>query len=308
MSIKIEIKAKIYNYHSVLSSVVKLPFKNFVLALSNDKKSLLQFNDFTVTIKSSNHITINGTCSLEEMKKSFISSDDANTSSLIDDFFLHIDRIDMLLFDGLNLVLEIISIKFYISGHIYSIPSEVLFNYNNSHVYNQLLDTTLKGVIYDSSNKRFLQYQLLLKYPLNKQTIQIFDNSLTLINEISTNFEVDKEALSYLDSYLFINHCSLVKGLVASIFADKSDTNFSENCICSHYKSLYLISDRFDTGVFISDIRKTVSLEKFGDFYYCRPLLYSDRNLVRGDCFLFSSEFHFKQLSKYPLPIYDKLE
>lgn len=92
MSIKIEIKAKIYNYYPVLSSVVKknpLPplFKNFVLALSNDKKSLLQFNDFTVTIKSSNHITINGTCSLEELKKSFISSDDANTSSLIDDFF-----------------------------------------------------------------------------------------------------------------------------------------------------------------------------------------------------------------------------
>lgn len=212
----------------------------------------------------------------------------------------------MLLFNGLNLVLEIISIKFYIVGHIYSIPSEVLFNYNNSHVYNQLLDTTLKGVIYDSSNKRFLQYHLLLKYPLNKQPIQIFDDRLTLINEVSTNFEAEKEALSYLNSYLFINHCSLVKRLVACIFADKSGTNFFEIYICSHYKSLYLISDRFDTGVFISDIRKTVSLEKFGDFYYCRPRLYSDMNLVRGGCFLFSSEFHFKQLSKHPLPIYDK--
>lgn len=306
MDIQIELKANLHNIKFPIKKLDKLPTESFILLLGNNKKILIILNNLSVTNSGFNQVIIKGASNLEY--DDIYPSNDKEHNSL-KKLFSKLTRIDMLFFDGLDLVVELLSLKFYTTNeNAYKIPLNILYEYNSSNVYNQLLDKTIKYVIYDEKKKKFLQMQILLKGFSNKYTIQLFDTDLKLISEIKTDITDYEDILSYWQSYCYINKYHIVKGLKCDVLVNKFISDSTNDGISSQYNSLYLIGNEIDKVTTVSDIREVVYLQFSRGLFYCKPLIKDSSYYMMGGNFLFSSDSRFRSVLNYPIPIHDRVE
>lgn len=308
MNIQVELKAKLSNIKFPIKKLDKLPTESFILLLGNKKEVFIILDNLSVSNGGFNQVIIKGTSNLK-YDDIYLNNDIEVEHNPLKKLISQLNHLDMLSFDGLDIVVELLSLKFYDSNkNTYEIPSNILYEYNNSKVYNQLLDETTKYVIYDEKNERFLQTQILLKSSSNKYIIQLFDTDLKLLEEIETDITDYEAILNYWQSYCYINKYHIVKGLNCDVLVSKWMSDSSNGGISSQYDSLYLIGNNIDKVITISDIRKVVSLQFSLGSFYCKPLIKADKHYMMGGNFLFTSDSRFRNIVGYPIPIHDRIE